>query len=652
MSNLKVKYLILFLFLSTLLSNAFAQKNDELFKVGSEKVTVDEFKRVYEKNATNKKIDYSESSVNEYLDLYINFKLKVLEAKAQGLDTVQRLQKELQSYRKQLSESYLVDKQISEELLLETYDRMGTLVKASHILVAINPEEDTIVAYNKIMDIKKQLEEGADFAELAVKYSDDPSAKDYGGNLGYFSAMQMVYPFENAAFNTKVGELSNIVKTRFGYHILKVFDKKSNPGEINVQHILIRTKKDDPNAEATDLVPLSRINKIYEQLQEGKDFTELAKQVSEDKGSASKGGQLPLFGHGKMFPEFEKAAFDLKTDGEYSKPVKTPVGYHIIKRINMVPMKSYEDMKKELVQKVKRDARSQVSKVQFITRLKKQYNFKLNENNRSEFYNELDESLLAANWNGAKHLQNKSTLFTLDGNKYTNGEFASFIANSQYRTKFKSKSEFLKAVYTDFEHTTILNYEEQNLENTNEEFKRLLGEYSDGILLFELMEQKVWNKASKDTLGQQEFYSKNKQNYVWNDAVRATVYHSKDLSTALKIKELRVNNHPIDSIKSKINQGKVNLISITSKGYEKGKDPTIDGVIWKKGNEEIVKNDDGTVKLVVIEEVLNKKVKSLQEAKGYVIADYQDELEKNWMLELREKYGVTVNNKALKKLID
>ena len=652
MSNLKVKNIILFLVLSLFSLTVLAQKNAELFKVANEVVTVDEFKRVYEKNATNKKIDYSENSVNEYLDLYINFKLKVHEAKAQGLDTVQRLQKELQTYRKQLSESYLVDKQISDDLLKETYDRMNTLVKASHILVSVQPEDDTLVAYNKIMDIRKQLEEGADFAEMATKYSDDPSAKQFGGNLGYFTAMQMVYPFENAAFSTKTGELSNLVRTRFGYHILKVFDKKPNPGEINAQHILIRTKKDNPNAEATDLVPLSRINKIYQQLEDGKDFAELAKQVSEDKGSAAKGGQLPLFGHSKMFPEFETAAFNLKNDGDYSKPVKTPVGYHIVKRLNMVPIKPFDDIKKELVQKVKRDARAEVSKVQFIDKLKKQYDFNLNEKNRLKFYDELDETLITQNWEGKEFTSNNNTLFTFANKKYTIGEFARFIANARYRTKFKSKVEFLKAAYMDFEHSTILTYEEQNLENTNEDFKRLLGEYTDGILLFELMEQKVWNKASKDTAGQKSFYAKNKENYMWNDAVRATVYHSKDLNTALKIKELRGKNHPIDSIKTKINQGKVSLISITTKGYEKGKDPTIDGVKWVEGSEEIVKNDDGTVKLVVIEEVLNKKVKTLAESKGYVIADYQDEIEKNWLVELREKYGVTINNKALKKLID
>ncbi len=290
-------------------------KDSVLLNVAGNNITKAEFERVYYKN-NNKENSNDEKSVREYLDLYINYKLKVKEAEALKMDTAQAFIDELAGYRKQLAQPYLTDKDVNDNLIKEAYDRLQKDVKASHILLKLNPDalpKDTLAAYNRIMKIREKLLKGADFAKMARDSSEDPSAKENSGDLGYFTGMQMVYPFETAAYTTKVGQISMPVRTRFGYHLIKVDDIRPAVGEIHAAHIMIRCTSTD--ADSIQKEAKRKIDEINGKLKAGAKFEDMVTQYSDDKGSVSNGGILPWFGTGKMVPEFEKAAFALKKEG-------------------------------------------------------------------------------------------------------------------------------------------------------------------------------------------------------------------------------------------------------------------------------------------------------------------------------------------------
>ena len=392
----KLKYLIVVAFLFSGATVQAQSKDDAIFiDFGDEKVTKAEFKRVYQKNNSGEII--SKSTVDEYLDLYINFKLKVKEAVSLEMDKDPAFIRELSGYRKQLAQPYLTADGIIEELKKEAYDRLQYDVKASHILIKLDQDaspEDTAAAYKRAFRVKKNLENGQDFELMAKQYSDDPSAKTNAGNLGYFTAFYMVYPFESAAYNTEVGEISDIVRTQFGYHVLKVVDKRPSVGNIQVAHILI---SNDQELSKTD-DPEGKIKEIYAKIEQGEKFDDLAAQFSDDTRSAADGGILPMFGVGRMVPEFEKAAFDLKADGDISEPFSTPYGWHIVKRIQHSPIGSFETVEAEMMQKIKKDSRANLSQASVINKIKNQYGFSENLKERDDFYKIIDSSFFKGTW--------------------------------------------------------------------------------------------------------------------------------------------------------------------------------------------------------------------------------------------------------------
>ena len=365
------KYFLLSAFLIfSLISSAQEKKDPTILTIAGENIPKSEFERVFKKN-NNKDSTYDRKSIDDYLQLYINYKLKVKEALELGMDTVKTFIDELGGYRKQLAQPYLVDKQVGENLLHEAYDRMKADVKASHILIKCDPNalpKDTTDAYNKAMKIRTEIVKGADFVKTAKKYSEDPSVKDNDGDLGFFTSLQMVYPFESACYNLKPGEISMPVRTRFGYHIIKVTETRPAQGEVKVAHIMIKAGaavNHDDSAKA-----VQKINEIYSKLKAGESFEDLAKQFSEDQSTAKSGGLLPAFGTGRMVPEFEKAAFALKKTGDFSEPVKTTSGWYIIKLVERKGIGSYEEVQSELKQRIQKDSRSELSKSTMIARIK------------------------------------------------------------------------------------------------------------------------------------------------------------------------------------------------------------------------------------------------------------------------------------------
>ena len=489
-----MKKLVLVLFLG-MSSIVFGQQNDALLMtINGEKVTVGDFKRIYEKNLDA--IDNEEAKdVEKNLDLFINYKLKVKEAYQIKLDTLPSYMKEIEGYRNQLSAPYMQDTVFINKLVKDAYFRTKNEVKAKHILIRTPKDatpKDTLEAYQKIMNIRERILKGEDFEAVAEETSEDPSARDdeksgrkaNKGNLGYFSASKMVYPFEDAAYSTKVGNVSEPFKTRFGYHILKIDSLRSSKGEVEVAHILI-------NNEPKNAKKL--IDSLYNQLEKDVQFKTLARKFSDDTGSKSKGGKLRQFGTGVMVKPFEDVAFSLQKEGEYSKPFQTRFGWHILQLIQKHPVKSFEEMQDELKSKVKSGDRAQLSEKAVIDKLKKKYTIFENKSAKAIFENKNLRKM------GKDSLQ--AVLLTINDEKIKQEAFVTYIKNRNNAPVYE--------LFNEFKDKEILSYYKENLEKTEPEFAYTLQEYRDGLLLFELMQQKIWEKSSKDTLGLKNYYNSN-----------------------------------------------------------------------------------------------------------------------------------------------
>jgi peptidyl-prolyl cis-trans isomerase SurA len=498
---------------------AFAQNTNTLMTVGSDKVGKQEFENVFKKNNSKLAANPDEKTLREYLDLYINFKLKVLEAKSFGMDTAAPFKKELAGYRKQLAAPYLTDKEVTEQLINEAYDRSKKEIRASHILVNCKEDasaKDTLAAYNKIMAIRKKiLEKKEDFAKVAMESSEDPSAKTNKGDLGFFSVFAMVYSFENACYKAKQGTVTMPFRTKYGYHIVKVVDSRPAQGEVKVAHIMLRATA--KLSKEDSIRNQNKINEVYNLLTSGQKFEELAKQYSEDKGSAKNGGILPVFGTGKMVPEFESEAFALKNVNDYSKPFATSYGWHIVKLIERKSLPTFDAAKADIKAKISRDSRADINKQSFIVKLKKEYKFTETPASLKKFYSKADSALALSAFKKPETINPKDPIFTIGTSVYTIADYADYLSQYQFNMLKDNMPKAKKEAYDNFVNKTLLDYEENKLDQKYPEFKTLMEEYRDGILLFELTDQKVWSAAVKDTAGLELFFEQNKVNYQWAD---------------------------------------------------------------------------------------------------------------------------------------
>ena len=486
---------------------ASAQDADPiLFTVGEDNIHVSEFKYIYEKNNADK-ADYSEQSIEEYLDLYKKFKLKVHRARLLGLDTIKTLQKELQGYRKQLANSYLKDKEISQSLVNEVYTRMEEDREVSHIFVAAAPkdaENKVKAAKAKIDDIYDKLvtNNGGGFGEMARTLSEDKVSSKGEGYLGYYTVPlpDGFYEFENAMYNTPKGQFSKPVKSKMGYHIVKVSDVRPARGEMEIAHILIRkSEKGLIRAEAS-----TKIDSVYQKLKAGENFDKLAKQYSSDKKTSERGGYLGYFGVNQYEKVYEDAAFGLKNDGDYTKPVETKVGYHIIKRISKRDTKDENRAKKRIEAKINNNDRFVIAQEKLLEDVKVEAGFKEDRSHMQTFLSRLDEKFYSYKWEAPQFVNDK-ILFTLADKNYNLNDFAGWAkTNVRERLKFSKTKPLVEAaneMYTKFVKESVMSYEEANLERKYPDFKALMREYREGILLFEITKNEVWDKASQDTVG-------------------------------------------------------------------------------------------------------------------------------------------------------
>ena len=643
------KYLALTLVLLFINLSFSQNKKDVLLTVDGKPVYTSEFKRVYNKNLDLVK-DESQKSVESYLDLFIDYKIKVAEAYAQNLDKDETYISEFNQYRDQLSRNYILENKVTSELSLEAYERSLEEINANHILVLSKYEDipqDTLKAYNKIKAIYDRAKAGEDFVALAKENSEEPNADNGGGQLGYFTSFAMLYPFETAAYNTQVGGVSEIVRTQYGYHIIKVNDRRKRGSQITTSHIMLSDKGSNRT-----FVPADRIIELYALLQQGEDFAKLAEQYSDDKNSAKNGGQLQKFRKGELrAPKFEEAAFSLENAGDYSKPVKSQFGWHIVQLNEKHSIPTYEEERESLEKKVKNGVRSKIVTSALNDQIKDKYGY-VEVTNYVPFFNiYVSDDILKKKWeyDTIGNAQDR-VIFTIGKKEIRFSDFAKFIVSRQ-KQQFTAteKSYVLADFYYEFESLELKNYFRDNLEFENVQYASTIREYRNGLLIFDLMNKNIWMKAKNDTLGLQNFYETVKENYTWNDRVDAVIVTSTTEDAALVARNLMLNDKTSEEIKGVLNvDDQINVI-ISEGVFEKGQRELPGNFEVKVGVSETYSNKDGFT-IVRVNKVIPTDIKPLGTVKGKVMSDYQNDLESKWMMRLRDMYKVKIHKKALKRV--
>jgi len=636
-------------FLFPAFCNAQELNDKILMNIAGKDVTAGEFIRMLGKSSEPGKT----ADVDEYLYQYINFKLKVADAVSAGTDTTTAFRNELNGYRNQLARNYLTDPGTKEKLLQLTYKRSLEEINGWHILINC-PEgsgpEDTLLAWQKASGIKERIINGEPFEQVARGSSDDPSVRINGGNLGYFTVFQMITPFEDAAYSLKKGEVSDPVRTPYGYHIIKVTDKRPSRGKVLVAHIM---KVASPGAgENQTKAAEESINDIYRKLQDGASFSELAKQNSDDKESAVRGGKLNWFGAGEIISDFAEAAFAIKDTGNYSKPVRSPYGWHIIKLIDKKPHGSYEEMKSLLESKINQSYLNSLSKKTFIGQLKKEYNYKVNMPAYNWFIRNTDTLIIQGLSKYKRNLMPAGDLYTFADQKLSNSEFASYIEKRGSRIITSDPDYFIRESLESMISDHLIKYEDSQLEKKYPDFRYLVNEFHDGILLFDISEKKIWNKVQEDSTGLVKFYEDNKQKYPGKRAIEACIYILRDENGGKKLwsayRKFSRKAGTNQLMQNKFNAGGDSLLVINERTWLEGEDPEIDKIKWTEG---VVRSEiNNYPSIIVIKKVIEPSPLPLEEIRGEIMADYQEFLEKEWTEQLKEKYPVKIDNLILQEV--
>ncbi|MFT3886069.1 MAG: peptidylprolyl isomerase [Flavobacteriales bacterium] len=685
-----------------------------LMTVDGRPVLRSEFEAIYKKN--NKDAAVTKQALDDYLDLFINYKLKVRAAEEAGLDTVGKFRSELEGYRKQLARPYLIDRELNDNLMHEAYDRMGQEIRASHILVKVDAEaspEDTLAAWKRINALRGRVVAGEDFGKVASGKggSDDPSAAKNNGDLGYFTALQMVYPFETAAYNTPVGQVSQPIRTRFGYHIIKVVDKRPARGQVRVAHVMIRaTDEDSPEKRAA---AEAKIREAYGRIKSGElSFEDAALKYSDDESTSGKGGELPMFGSGKMIEAFEDQAFALKSDGDISDPFRTPYGWHIVKRLEYKAPPTFEEAKGDLKSRISRDSRAEITRKKFLADLRAEYHYKEFPKELTPLYKLVDTTVFGkgailtdtllrkdvvegevmhkgvkydrvlsstvqsgkpVNVHGRKHedlpqlptdtvvvrdtqrgwvlpdaVKAKYTkpVFSIDGRSYTQADLLAYIQDHQRREPKQPMDKYVKDRFSSFVDDELLEYEDSRLEQKYPEFKMLMKEYRDGILLFELTDQTVWTKAVKDSVGLQSYYDAHKNDFMYPVRYDVDIYTCKNADVAKQARGLMKKGKKGKDVLDVVNKTAAGNISEQSGLFTVEEKPFLKD-LGLPGLTADMPQDGGKVMFADLKRVVQPEPKPLNEARGLVTAAYQDQLEKDWIKELRAKYPVKVEQDVL-----
>lgn len=633
-----------------------AQKKETdpvLFTYGGNPVGKKEFLRMYTKNLNTQKPDFSEKALREYLTLYSRFKMKVAEAEAMKLDTLKSIDGELTSYKKQLAKTYLTDNEVKDKLVNEAYERMKKEVEVAHILITYpRGTDDTLGAKSKADSLHNELtQKKADWSNLVTQYSEDKQSAVNGGNIGYMTALQYVYLFENEAYKTPVGQYSKPFKTIFGYHIVKKLNERPSRGEVQVAQILVQVRKSD--GEAGEKAAKQKADSLVTALRKGADFKKMVELYSDDKFSKNSDGELASFGVGTMDPIFENAAFAMKNTGDISNPVQTKYGFHIIKLLKKIPLRPLDSVRTELTRRVEKDGRMDFAKVEYTNRTKERLKYKEFPEALTQLINGIkDSDLQNGNFKAADYRSYSKPLFEMAGVQITQKDFANYIETYTKGRIYGTKESSLRSLFKNYSEKMLYDHQEEKLMEENEDYRNLINEYKDGIMLFELTDRMVWSKASTDTVGLKKFHDLNSSKYIWPPSLKGRLWKTQDEETMKAlIKELNKSPKPSpDDILKELNA------AVVKASYEQGKFEQgrfLDEIKMEAGKySKYFKNDDGTYSLMDVDEKFDTGTeKTLAEARGLVVSDYQEYLEKYWIAELEMKYPVKVMEPVLKAMI-
>lgn len=515
---------------------SFSQlKNDELFKVNDSVVKIDEFNRVYNKNIDL--IDENnQKDFETYLDLFVNYKVKLAEAYELGFHDDPKYKSELNKYAKQLQNNYLTDKKVEEKFLKEAYERTKFEVNVSHVLIRINEDDnDTIQIVDKLKSLRSS------FLNLSIedfnkKYNMDN--KMIVENLGYFSAFKMIYDFENMAYKTSVGDVSDPFRPRFGFHILKVNDKRNSLGEITVGHIMTYKNK----ADAFD-----RIKNISDSIKNGYSFEYLAKKYSEDKKSSFKGGRLNPFSSGQINSiPFENAAFNLFEKNQISDPVETKYGWHLIKLYEKKDLKKFDEIRNLLLNKLKKSSRFNMVSEAFYSFLLKRYSLNYKNKNLDYFVSILDSDYFNGSWNIPENLDEEKTLIRIHNKDLKYIDFATFLEDNQKRGNAVPFKQLVDDLYKSFINYNTLEVYKNNLEKENSDYRFVINEYREGLLLFNLMQEKIWTLKVSDSTNLKNYFNQNRINYTSFDDDRGKIIGDyQQFQESLWLKKLKIKHKVI-----------------------------------------------------------------------------------------------------------
>ena len=635
---------------------AIAQNDDPvIMKINGKDVKKSEFEYIYKKNNNEQAID--QKNLQEYVELFKNFKLKVAEAEVQGLDTTQAFIKELNEYRVQLAKPYLSDLPVNESLVKRQYEKSKDFFLISHLMLNVpekNAEEqqmmgrpapvfpaDTLAGYKKADALYKRLAKGEKFEKLVREYSDDESTKaaKKPGLLGWASVFQLPAALESAMHKTSVGKASKPALSVWGYHLIKVNEKRKDPGQIHAAHILVMCQQGADTITVSDAI--NKIDSIYKVAVNGGDFEELARLYSDDKGSGSQGGDLSWFGFGAMVSEFQDAAFALQNPGDISKPIRTQFGFHIIQLIDKRPAPSFEEKKQEIIARMERGEMATELRKPAVEQMKKELGFTSNESaykllmEKAKTVYPTDSAYIATFEN------DESLLFKVGGISYSIKDFIAFMQSNQ-NSFFRVSTTFLKDKLNNFEYKSLLAEEDKNLEKKYPDFKNLMNEYRDGILLFEVSNNEVWEKASQDTDGLEAYFKANKADYVWEKPhFKGYVVHCKDAKAMKKMKKQVAKLNHDDAVKFLQenyiveNNAQVKIDKVLT---VQGENAFVDQQIFKLGEAQPLA--DFPVAFV-LGKLLNAP-EAYTDVRGLVITDYQNHLEKEWISTLNEKFPVII----------
>jgi peptidyl-prolyl cis-trans isomerase SurA len=638
--------LIILIYLFPAILRAQDLNNKTLMIVDGKNIQAGEFIRMYNKSREpGKSLD-----VDDYIRQFTIFKLKVAEALNEGYDTTRSFRNELNGYRNQLALNYLTDTQSKEKLLQKAFQRSLTEINAWHILIAMPGDaspEDTLKAWQKAIDVRERIMMGEPFESVARGTSDDKSVKINGGNLGYFSVFQMIMPFEDAAYSLKKGAISMPVRTPYGYHIITVVDKRPSRGRIKVAHIMKAVPPGTNEKEASKAKVT--IDSIYTLLKKGASFSELARKYSDHKESAAKGGDLDWFGTGEIISDFSESAFAISDTGRYTEPVRTVYGWHIIKLLDRKAPGTFEEKRSLLESKINQSYLNSISEKSFIDKLKKEYNFQVNNNNYTWFVNHTDTLIIK----GLKAYNRgdipAGNIYSFANQHLTANEFADYVEKRGSMVVTKDSSVFISRLIETRASDQLKSFENSRLESKYPEFRYLMNEFHDGMLLFEISGKKVWNKVSNDSSGLHQYYEDHKNNWLSRKSIEAKIYTLKlrdgEKLLASAFSKYSHKDDFDDLLVKKFNKPNDTVLFIQKGKWFKGDNTDIDKIEWVNGAHTFMW--DGFPSVLFIKKVSEPVPLNFEEVHGEVITGYEESLEREWLGQLNKKYNVKIDELVL-----